>query len=131
MRFDPANLAPEAVEFLTERHLGVLSINRPGRPPHATPVGVTFDTDLGVARVITWAASVKARLVEASPDIPVAVSQVDGGRWLTLYGTAHLSTTQEEIRIAETRYAARYRPPKSRTDRVVIVISVDSIVGRA
>lgn len=125
------NLTDEARTFLTERHLATLSIPRLGSAPHVTPVGVTFDPDTAIARVITWSGAVKTRLLHASPGVPVAVCQVDGGRWLTLSGPAHISTDADEIEIAESMYAARYRPPKSRDDRTVVRISVESILGRA
>ena len=67
----------------------------------------------------------------ASPGSRAAVSQVDGGRWLTLEGPA--TVTDDPARVAEgvRRYAERYRQPGERDDRVVIEIAVDRILGRA
>jgi putative heme iron utilization protein len=61
------------------------------------------------------------------------VSQVDGGRWLTLEGTVRLATRDNanaEVNEACARYAQRYRQPKERDNRVAIIISVDRIMGR-
>ena len=95
-----------------------------------TPVGFTFDTETATARVITWATSYKAKLIDARPGQVVAVSQVDGGRWLTLTGRATLHHDGPEIAAGVDRYAMRYRQPKDRVDRVVITIAVDDINGR-
>ncbi len=130
MTFDPNDLPPEVLTFLTERHLATLSIDREGKPPQVTPVGVTFEPSTSVARVITWADSVKAKLIAAAPDTPAAICQVDGGRWLTMYGKARLHDDSAEVAKAVAMYTERYRPPKERPDRVVLVISVDRIVGR-
>ncbi len=130
MIYDPHNLPEEALAFLSERHLATLAINRSDRSPQLTPVGVTFDPSEAMARVITWSDSVKARLVDIAPGTPVSICQVDGGRWLTLYGSAHLSNDSHDVDTAVVMYTERYRPPKQRSDRVVIMVSVDRIVGR-
>lgn len=127
--FNPAALPEHVLAFLTDRHLATLTLTRRDGRPHVTPVGFTFDTEAGLARVITWASSWKYKHVERSPGQQVAICQVDGGRWLTLYGSAVATT--EPTRAAEgvRRYAERYRQPKERTDRVVIEIIVTDIVG--
>lgn len=131
MTFDLDNLDDDVLTFLTERHLATLTTLRSDGTPQVTPVGVTFEPETKTARVITWATSVKARNVARDPQQRVAVCQVDGGRWLSLYGAAVV--TDEPDRVAEgvRRYTERYRQPKERDDRVVIEISVDSMVGRA
>ncbi len=131
MAFDLDDLPAGVTRFLTERHLATLTIVRDDGTPQVTPVGVTWDGPARMARVITWDAAVKARLVAGSPGTPVAVCQVDGARWLAIYGRA--SVTSEPARVADAvaRYAERYRPPRERADRVVIEIEVDRIVGRA
>lgn len=131
MDFDLDALPTEVTEFLTERHLATLSLRRPDGSPQVTPVGVTWQPETRTARVITWAASMKARLVAADPGQAVAVCQVDGGRWLTIYGRATVTDEAEAVAEAVRRYAARYRQPKERDDRVVIEIAVDRLVGRA
>ena len=130
MALDPAALPPEVLTFLRERHLATLTTLRPDGSPHVVAVGFTWDDDAQVARVITWETSKKARNVAASPGSRAVVSQVDGGRWLSLEGTATLVTDAEGCREGERRYAERYREPKERPDRAVIVIAVDRVLGR-
>jgi PPOX class probable F420-dependent enzyme len=128
---DPAALPAEALDFLRERHLATLTTLRPDGSPHVVAVGFTWDPDAGLARVISFAPSRKARNLVAAPGSRAAVSQVDGGRWLTLEGPA--TVTRDPARVAEgvRRYAERYRPPGERDDRVVIEIAVDRVLGRA
>jgi hypothetical protein len=59
-----------------------------------------------------------------------AVAQVDGGRWLSLEGPVRLVTDPDGVRAGVDGYAARYRQPKDRDDRVVIEIAVERILGR-
>ncbi len=131
MALDPAHLSEEVNAFLTERHLATLTTLRPDGTPHVVAVGFTWDADAGVARVITWAGSRKARNVAERWAGPAAVCQVDGGRWLTLEGSATVTGEPGPVADAVRRYTQRYRPPKERTDRVVIEIQVASVMGRA
>ncbi len=132
MALDPAALPPEVLTFLTEYHLATLTTLRDDLSPHVVAVGFSYDTEARVARVITWASSVKARnagrMEERSQR--AAVCQVDGGRWLSLEGPVRLVTDAEGVRAGVEGYAARYRQPKERDDRVVIEIAVDRILGR-
>ena len=64
MNWHPTELPPEALAFLTERHLATLSIPRRGRSPHVTPVGFTWDDDASIARVITFADAHKVKLIQ-------------------------------------------------------------------
>jgi hypothetical protein len=59
------------------------------------------------------------------------VCQVDGGRWLTLEGTARVTADPAAVAVAVARYATRYREPGERDDRVAIEIEIDRILGRA
>ena len=59
-----------------------------------------------------------------------AVSQVEGGRWLTLEGEVRLATDAAAVDEGVRRYAARYRQPEPRPDRVVVEITVDRVLGR-
>ncbi|MEQ0562388.1 PPOX class F420-dependent oxidoreductase [Amycolatopsis sp. NEAU-NG30] len=119
--------------FWTERHLATLTTVRPDGTPHVVAVGVTVDFEAGLARVITFASSVKARMVRAAGEagIPAAVCQLDGPRWSTLEGRAVLRDDPESVRDAENRYAARYRQPKPNPQRVVLEITVTRVLGNA
>jgi F420H(2)-dependent biliverdin reductase len=130
MALDPRTPPDEVTTFLTERHLATLTTLRPDGTPHVVAVGFTWDPDEVLVRVITFASSRKARNVAASPNGPAAVCQVDGGRWLTLEGSATVTSDPERVAEAVRRYAERYRQPKERTDRVVIEIAVQRILGR-
>jgi PPOX class probable F420-dependent enzyme len=131
MVYDPADLPADVTTFLAERHLATLATQRADGSPQLTPVGLTYDQGSRMASIITWAGSCKARNVARQPGQRVAVCQVDGARWLTLYGRAEISRSPERVAEAVERYQRRYRPPAERDDRVVIEISVDRVVGRA
>ena len=81
--------------------------------------------------MITFAPSRKARNLLASPGSRAAVSQVDGGRWLTMEGRARVTDDPDRVAEAVRRYAERYRQPGERDDRVAIEITVDRVLGRA
>jgi F420H(2)-dependent biliverdin reductase len=129
MALDLDDVSPAVIDFLTERHLATLTTLRPDGSPHVVPVGFSYDHPARVVRIITFAGSVKAR--NAARGGRAAVSQVDGGRWLTLEGTVRLVTDPDGVAEAVRGYAARYREPKQRSDRVAIVIEVDAMLGRA
>src|SRR4051812_3133604 len=124
----PAELGPETLAFLAERHLATLTTLRSDGTPHVVPVGATYDAETGTARVITSGSSLKAQHVrEGRPR--VAVCQVDGRRWLTLEGTAVVRDDAAAVADAVERYAQRYRQPRDNPARVVLEISVDRILG--
>jgi F420H(2)-dependent biliverdin reductase len=131
MALDPGSLPDDVLAFLGERHLGTLTTLRPDGSPHVVAIAFTWDDEAGLARVISFAGSRKARNLGASPGSRAAVCQVDGGRWLTLEGPAEV--TDDPVRVAEAvrRYAERYRQPGDRVDRVAIEIRVDRVLGRA
>jgi PPOX class probable F420-dependent enzyme len=131
MAHDPADLADDVLAFLAERHLATLTTMRPDGSPHVVAVGFTWDDDARLARVITFAPSRKARNVAAQPGQRAAVCQVDGGRWLTLEGTAVVTDDPDRVAEAVDRYRHRYRQPGERDDRVAIEITVDRVLGRA
>ncbi|GAA5152708.1 TIGR03618 family F420-dependent PPOX class oxidoreductase [Pseudonocardia eucalypti] len=132
MRWDEAAADPGFREFWTERRVCVLSTVRPDGRPHAVAVGATLDLEAGVARVITSSGSVKAANVRAAGDggAPVAVSQVDGGRWSSVQGMARVRAEPDRVAEAERRYAERYRQPRPNPQRVVIEIEVRAVLGR-
>ncbi|MEI7055912.1 PPOX class F420-dependent oxidoreductase [Nocardioides sp. CCNWLW239] len=122
--------ATEGDEFWRERRLCFLTTSRPDGSPHLVPVGVTFDPESGIARVISSAGSKKVRNVrDAGPGAQAAVSQVDGRRWCTLEGTAVVKDDAESVAEAERRYAARYKQPRPNPERVVIEITVRRVLG--
>jgi PPOX class probable F420-dependent enzyme len=131
MALDPAALPDDVLAFLGEYHLATLTTRRPDGSPHVVPVGFSYDPADRVARVITWAASRKARNVAADPGGRAVVCQVDGGRWLALEGPATVTDDPARVAAAVEGYAARYRPPGERADRVAIEIAVDRVLGRA
>ncbi len=124
---------PDFRTFWTERRLATLTTVRPDGTPHVVAVGVTVDFEAGLARVITFSNSVKAKLIRAAGDkgVPVAVCQLEGPRWSTLEGRAVLRDDPETVKDAENRYAARYRQPKPNPLRVVLEIAVERVLGNA
>lgn len=129
MGHDLGALSPDVVAFLTERVVGTLTTLRPDGSPHVTAVGFTYDAPARVVRIITWSASVKAR--NAARGGRAVAAQVEGGRWLALEGDVRLVTDPDGVATAVAAYAARYRQPGERPDRVAIEIAVDRILGRA
>jgi len=129
MSFQSSDLTPSQLDFMRENHLATLTTLRADGSPHVVPVGFTFDTDNNIVRVITFAKSMKAR--HAAQGGRAVVSQVDRGRWITLEGTVQLRTEADVVAKAVEAYAARYRQPKVREDRVVVEITIDKVMGRA
>jgi F420H(2)-dependent biliverdin reductase len=103
-------LTDDAMAFLTERHLAMLTTLRADNSPHVVAVGFTFDPKTHIARVITTGGSQKA--VNADERGVAVLSQVDGARWLSLEGKASVNSETEAVRDAELRYAQRYRTPR-------------------
>jgi F420H(2)-dependent biliverdin reductase len=122
------DLSPEMLAFLAERHLATLTTLRADGSPHVVPVGFSYDHDAGVVRIITFARSVKAR--NAARGGRAVVSQVDGRRWATLEGVSRLVDDPSSVALAVAGYAARYRQPSQRPDRVAVEIVVDRVMGR-
>lgn len=129
MAHDPSALSPEILGFLAERHLATLTTLRADGSPHVVPVGFAYDPTERLVRIISADGSQKVRNAERNGR--AAVSQVDGGRWLTLEGTIDVRRTPDAVAAAEAAYAARYQAPRERTDRVAIEIRVDRVLGRA
>ena len=131
MSYDPHDLPHEVTTFLEERHLATLTTLRADGSPHVVAIGFTWDGDTGLARVITFASSQKARHLLDRPGTRAAVCQIDGGRWLTLEGPAVVTDDPARVADAAARYGVRYREPGERSDRVAIEIRVDRVLGRA
>ncbi len=129
MAFDPHHLPPEVLTFLTERHLAALTTLRRDGSPHVVPVGFSYDPQERCVRIITFTPSQKVS--NAARGGRAAVSQVDGGRWLTLEGTVSVTDDPARVALAVAGYTQRYREPGERPNRVAIEIAVDRIMGRA
>lgn len=125
----PDDLTPEMLEFLKEYHLASLTTFRRDGSPHVVPVGFSYDHPARIVRIITFASSTKYK--NALRGGRAVVSQVDGGRWVTLEGIVSGTADSEKVAAAVAGYAARYRTPGERDDRVAIEIAVDRIMGRA
>ena len=131
---DVRNPGPEYLAFWRERHVCTLTTLRPDGTPHVVPVGVTYDPETRIARVITGRNTRKAAHVRAAgPEgARVAVCQMQGRRWATLEGRAVVRTEPDEVQDAVRRYAERYeRTPRPNPERIVIEITVDRALGNA
>ena len=122
-----ARLTNDALAFLTERHLAMLTTLRVDNTPHVVAVGFTFDPKTHIARVITTGGSQKA--VNAERGGVAVLSQVDGARWLSLEGRASVNSQTDAVRDAELRYAQRYRTPRPNPRRVVIEVQIERVLG--
>lgn len=123
------DVPPALLDFWTERHLCTLTTLRPDGRPHVVPVGTTLDVEQRCAWVITNDASSKARHL-AEPG-PVAICQVDGGRWATLEGTGSVHADADSVARAVEMYAGRYRQPRENPTRVAIRVEVDRVLCSA
>ena len=129
MAMQPEQLDEAMLGFLRERHLATLTTLRTDGSPHVVPVGFGYDPEAGVVRIITFDGCQK--VVNAGRGGRAAVSQVDGGRWLTLEGAVQVVTDQAAVAAAVAAYTDRYQAPNERSDRVAIEIAVDRVLGRA
>ncbi|UTI66069.1 PPOX class F420-dependent oxidoreductase [Paraconexibacter antarcticus] len=123
----PADLTPEGLAFLSDRHLATLTTLRADGTPHVTPVGFTWDAEAGLARVICSGTSQKAR--NAAGRGRAALCQVDGRRWLTLEGAVRVSQDPGRVADAVARYAERYQAPRENPARVVLEVTVERLLG--
>ncbi|MEU9172023.1 TIGR03618 family F420-dependent PPOX class oxidoreductase [Streptomyces sp. NPDC048420] len=129
---DPGAPDPSFLSFWRERHLCTLTTLRRDGSPHVVPVGVTYDPEARLARVIASRTSAKVRHVLAAGEggARVAVCQLEGRRWATLEGVARVRTEPEQVAEAERRYAERYeRTPRPNPARVVVEISLTRAMG--
>ncbi|MBO3673545.1 pyridoxamine 5'-phosphate oxidase family protein [Streptomyces sp. NEAU-YJ-81] len=133
MSVDPRNPDPGYLDFWRERHVCTLTTPRPDGTPHVVPVGVTYDPEAGLARVIANRHSRKVAHVRAAGEggARVAVCQLAGRRWATLEGLAVVREDPELIAEAVRRYAERYeRTPRPNPDRVLIEIALTRAMGK-
>jgi PPOX class probable F420-dependent enzyme len=127
MAHTTTRLTDDALAFLSERHLAMLTTLRADNSPHVVAVGFTFDPKTHIARVITTGGSQKA--LNAGRGGVAVLSQVDGARWLSLEGRATVNGEIAAVRDAELRYAQRYRTPRANPRRVVIEVHVERVLG--
>ncbi|WP_338145235.1 TIGR03618 family F420-dependent PPOX class oxidoreductase [Cryobacterium fucosi] len=120
-----SDLTDDAADFLTERHLGVMSTLGLRGGIHSVPVGFTLEG--GVVRIITSDGTQKVRNVERGGQATVA--QVDGRRWISFAGPARINRDPDAVSRAVQLYAARYKQPRVNPTRVVIEIVVDTVMG--
>lgn len=122
---------PALLEFWSQRHLCTLTTLHADGRPHVVPVGATLDPEAGLVRIIASRPSLKVRQVLAAgpAGAPVAVCQVDGGRWTTAEGRAVISQDPADVAEAERRYGLRYRTPRPNPERVVMLITLDRMIG--
>ncbi|MAT63722.1 MAG: pyridoxamine 5'-phosphate oxidase family protein [Acidimicrobiales bacterium] len=129
--FSPQEIAPSLNDFLSERHLAILTLVRNDGKPHSTPVGFMWDDDEKTVKIITWSGSLKSRLLEKG-SLDGTISQVDGGRWVTFEGKCSVTNDSVICTDAIERYSVRYQQPKDRGDeRRTIVMSVNRILSSA
>lgn len=120
-------LPEELAAFWAEYHLCSLSTLDKEGGPHAVPVGVALDPEQQCAWIITRGGSQKVRNLRRDPRL--AITQVDGGRWATIIGTGEVREDEESVARACEKYAARYRPPGPREDRVAIRVTVEKFLA--
>jgi PPOX class probable F420-dependent enzyme len=131
---DPGAPGASYLTFWRERHLCTLTTPRPDGSPHVVPVGVTYDPEARLARVISNKSSRKVAnvLAAGAEGARVAVCQVAGRRWATLEGRAVVRSEPERVAEAVRRYAERYeRTPSPNPSRVVIEIELTRAMGNA
>lgn len=132
MAAPPPSQPDTELNFWQERHVCFLSTPRPDGTPHLVPVGVTYDPETRIARVISSRSSKKVRnILAATPGVTVAVSLAEGIRWSTLEGTAVIRDDPQSVADAEARYTQRYKQPRPNPERVVIEITVTRGMGTA
>lgn len=131
MRYRLDDLPDDVIDFLTVRHLATLSVAVSGTELHSSPVGFMWDHATGRALVITYAAAKKVRLIDAAQSLSSTLTQVDGGRWLTLHGQATVTADTDVCADAVERYVQRYGPARDLGDeRRTIIVEVTKILGR-
>ncbi|WZH37493.1 MAG: PPOX class F420-dependent oxidoreductase [Microbacterium enclense] len=118
-------LTDDALAFLGEYHLATLStVGRQGRV-HSVPVGFTYDD--GVVRVIGSRGTQKFLNAERSGR--ASICSVDGARWISFEGTAHVTDDPTAVARAVELYATRYRQPRVNPERVVLEMAVERVLG--
>lgn len=121
---------PRLRAFWQERHLATVTTLTSSGRPHTVPVAPTLDPVRGVVRILSSRGSQKVRNITTSAGTPwISVCQVDGRRWCTLNGVGHILSDREAVAEAEQRHATRFRAPRPNPERVVLWITIDSVIG--
>ncbi|UDF14081.1 PPOX class F420-dependent oxidoreductase [Antiquaquibacter oligotrophicus] len=123
--FTTVHLTDEARQFLSDYHLATLSTVAKDGSIHVVPVGFTLRD--GVARIISGGGSQKVRNIERDPH--VTICQVEGGRWITITGTARVARDAASVAEAVELYAGRYRQPRPNPERVAIIIEIEGVLA--
>ncbi len=108
-------MTPEQAEFLREHRLGALATGRRDGSPQQALIAYEYDGDDIVLQ--TGAASAKARNIARNTAVSLLVQ--DGGRYLTVYGTAEIVAGGAERRAAIRRARASGRSPASDDDQAL------------
>ncbi|MFP3881263.1 MAG: pyridoxamine 5'-phosphate oxidase family protein [Actinomycetota bacterium] len=124
-----ADLTEHELSFLADRHLGTLTTLRADGSPHVIAIAFVYDPADGLVRIITSDNTQKVRNVERDPR--VAVSQVEGPRWLTLEGEGVVTRDPDRVSAAVAAFESRYRPARENPNRVAIEFEVTRVMGRA
>lgn len=124
-----ADLTEPELSFLADRHLGTLTTLRADGSPHVIAIAFVYDPADGLVRIITSDNTQKVRNVERDPR--VAVSQVEGPRWLTLEGEGVVTRDPDRVSAAVAAFESRYRPARENPNRVAIEFEVTRVMGRA
>ncbi len=97
----------ECQEFLTAKHIGVLSVAADGRPPASVPIWYDY-TPGGNIRINTGASSRKARLIERAGAVTLVVQREElPYQYVVVEGTLVETTRPAPVEVQEA-IAIRY-----------------------
>jgi PPOX class probable F420-dependent enzyme len=97
----------ERQEFLSDKHIGVLSVAADGRPPASVPIWYDY-TPGGDIRIMTGASSRKARLIERAGAVTFVVQREEVPyQYVVVEGTV-VGTTRPAPADVQESIAIRY-----------------------
>jgi PPOX class probable F420-dependent enzyme len=97
----------ERQEFLSDTHIGVLSVAADGRPPASVPIWYDY-TPGGDIRIMTGTSSRKARLIERAGAVTLVVQREElPYQYVVVEGTV-VGTTRPAPPAAQESIAIRY-----------------------
>lgn len=129
------DLTGDHLAFWRERHHCTVTTLGADGSPHVVPMGVAVDPvpaeETPEAQAQAWAITSRGsqKVANLRRDPRIAVSQVDRGRWSTIYGTAVVLEDADSVAEGERRYAERYRVPRENPERVTLRIAVTRVIG--